>query len=160
MSRTAGLSRKRRRTSGRGRRPSWRWPIPVPSSSGKRWITIRRRRQSFLTPEYAGHLEAVVERIPDIADYTKDGLEIFLRAPCRGAGDEAQMDRPGAPRCPDGKDREPRDRRGDGHPGEGTGDSENPAGDRSDQGRRLILALTILLSFIRKKRFYEKLMQE
>ncbi|MCX5823556.1 MAG: glutamate--tRNA ligase [Deltaproteobacteria bacterium] len=34
----------------------------------------------FLTPEYAGHLEAVVARIPDIVDYTKDGLEIFLRA--------------------------------------------------------------------------------
>jgi glutamyl-tRNA synthetase len=34
----------------------------------------------FLTPEYAGHLEAVVERIPGITDYTKDGLEAFLRA--------------------------------------------------------------------------------
>jgi glutamyl-tRNA synthetase len=34
----------------------------------------------FLTPEYAGHLEAVAERIPGITDYTKDGLEAFLRA--------------------------------------------------------------------------------
>ncbi|MBN2439004.1 MAG: glutamate--tRNA ligase [Deltaproteobacteria bacterium] len=34
----------------------------------------------FLTPEYAGHLEAVAERIPGIANYTKDGLEAFLRA--------------------------------------------------------------------------------
>ena len=33
----------------------------------------------FLTPEYAGHLEAVVEGIPGLADYTKDGLESFLR---------------------------------------------------------------------------------
>jgi glutamyl-tRNA synthetase len=34
----------------------------------------------FLTPEYAGHLEAVAERIPGIVDYTKDGLEAFLRS--------------------------------------------------------------------------------
>jgi glutamyl-tRNA synthetase len=34
----------------------------------------------FLTPEYAGHLEAVVELIPGVADYTKDGLEAFLRS--------------------------------------------------------------------------------
>jgi glutamyl-tRNA synthetase len=34
----------------------------------------------FLTPEYAGHLEAVVERLPGIEDYTKDGLESFLRS--------------------------------------------------------------------------------
>ena len=34
----------------------------------------------FLTPEYAGHLEAVAERISGIADYTKDGLEAFLRS--------------------------------------------------------------------------------
>jgi glutamyl-tRNA synthetase len=34
----------------------------------------------FLTPEYAGHLEAVVERIQDITEYTKDGIENFLRA--------------------------------------------------------------------------------
>jgi len=34
----------------------------------------------FLTPEYGGHLEAVAERIPGISDYTKDGLETFLRA--------------------------------------------------------------------------------
>jgi glutamyl-tRNA synthetase len=36
--------------------------------------------EKFLTPEYAGHLEAVVERLPGVADYTKDGLEAFLRA--------------------------------------------------------------------------------
>jgi glutamyl-tRNA synthetase len=33
----------------------------------------------FLTPEYAGHLEAVVERIPSLEDYSKSGLETFLR---------------------------------------------------------------------------------
>ena len=51
---------------------------------------------------------------------------------CRGAGDEAQMDRPGAPRRPDGKDRESRDRRGDGHPREGAGDAKARAGDRRE----------------------------
>ncbi len=45
-SRTAGSSRRWRRTSGRGRRPWWRWPIPVPSTSGKRWIMTRRRRRN------------------------------------------------------------------------------------------------------------------
>jgi glutamyl-tRNA synthetase len=34
----------------------------------------------FLTPEYAGHLEVVAKRVPDLADYTKEGLEGFLRA--------------------------------------------------------------------------------
>jgi glutamyl-tRNA synthetase len=34
----------------------------------------------FLTNEYFGHLEAVAGRLPDVADYTKDGLEAFLRA--------------------------------------------------------------------------------
>jgi len=34
----------------------------------------------FLTPDYAEHLEAVAERIPDIVDYSKDGLEAFLRS--------------------------------------------------------------------------------
>jgi glutamyl-tRNA synthetase len=34
----------------------------------------------FLTPEYGGHLEVIAERIPGIGDYTKDGLEAFLRA--------------------------------------------------------------------------------
>ncbi len=34
----------------------------------------------FLTPEYKGHLEAVADRIPSLADYTKSGLETFLRA--------------------------------------------------------------------------------
>jgi glutamyl-tRNA synthetase len=34
----------------------------------------------FLTAESAGHLQAVAERIPDLADYSKDGLEQFLRA--------------------------------------------------------------------------------
>jgi glutamyl-tRNA synthetase len=34
----------------------------------------------FLTPEYAGHLEAVAQRLPALEDYTKDGLEQFLRA--------------------------------------------------------------------------------
>ncbi|MDD5101149.1 MAG: glutamate--tRNA ligase [Syntrophales bacterium] len=34
----------------------------------------------FLTPEYVGHLEVVLERLPSVADYTKDGLEAFLRA--------------------------------------------------------------------------------
>ncbi len=34
----------------------------------------------FLTPEYAGHLEAVAERLPGLGDYTKDGLEAFLRS--------------------------------------------------------------------------------
>jgi len=34
----------------------------------------------FLTPEYAGHLETVAQRIPALEDYTKDGLEKFLRA--------------------------------------------------------------------------------
>ena len=33
----------------------------------------------FLTAEYLGHLEAVLERLPDVGDYTKDGLEGFLR---------------------------------------------------------------------------------
>ncbi len=36
--------------------------------------------EKFLTPEYAGHLEAVAEGIPGLADYTKDGLEAFLRS--------------------------------------------------------------------------------
>ncbi len=34
----------------------------------------------FLTSEYLGHLEAVVEKLPAVADYTKNGLESFLRA--------------------------------------------------------------------------------
>ena len=34
----------------------------------------------FLTPEYAGHLEAVAGRLPGVSDYTKDGLEVFLRS--------------------------------------------------------------------------------
>ena len=34
----------------------------------------------FLTAEYLGHLEAVAERLPGVTDYTKDGLEAFLRA--------------------------------------------------------------------------------
>ncbi len=34
----------------------------------------------FLTSEYLGHLEAVVEKLPAVADYTKNGLETFLRA--------------------------------------------------------------------------------
>ena len=34
----------------------------------------------FLTPEYAGHLEAVRDGLPGLADYTKDGVEAFLRA--------------------------------------------------------------------------------
>jgi len=34
----------------------------------------------FLTPEYLGHLEAVAQRLPGVAEYTKDGLEAFLRA--------------------------------------------------------------------------------
>ena len=34
----------------------------------------------FLTPEYLGHLEAVAERLPDLGEYTKDGVETFLRA--------------------------------------------------------------------------------
>ncbi|MDD1632647.1 MAG: hypothetical protein LUP91_10645, partial [Methylococcaceae bacterium] len=34
----------------------------------------------FLTPEYAGHLEAVAERLPGLGDYTKDGVEAFLRS--------------------------------------------------------------------------------
>jgi glutamyl-tRNA synthetase len=33
----------------------------------------------FLTPEYAGHLVAVAESIPGLGEYTKDGLETFLR---------------------------------------------------------------------------------
>jgi glutamyl-tRNA synthetase len=33
--------------SGRGRRPSWRWPIPAPSTSKRRWIMTRRRRRNF-----------------------------------------------------------------------------------------------------------------
>jgi glutamyl-tRNA synthetase len=36
--------------------------------------------QKFLTPEYAGHLEAAAERIAGLADYTKNGLEILLRS--------------------------------------------------------------------------------
>ena len=36
--------------------------------------------QKFLTPEYEGHLVAVAERIPGLTDYTKDGLETFLRS--------------------------------------------------------------------------------
>ncbi|MHB9096587.1 MAG: glutamate--tRNA ligase, partial [Syntrophales bacterium] len=35
--------------------------------------------EKFLTPEYAGHLEAVAARLPGLGDYTKDGLETFLR---------------------------------------------------------------------------------
>jgi glutamyl-tRNA synthetase len=34
----------------------------------------------FLTPEYADHLKVVAERIPALGDYTKDGLETFLRS--------------------------------------------------------------------------------
>jgi glutamyl-tRNA synthetase len=34
----------------------------------------------FLTAEYAGHLEAVAEKLPALDDYTKEGLESFLRA--------------------------------------------------------------------------------
>ena len=34
----------------------------------------------FLIPEYAGHLEAVAERLPGLGDYTKDGVEAFLRS--------------------------------------------------------------------------------
>jgi glutamyl-tRNA synthetase len=34
----------------------------------------------FLTPEYAGHLAAVAEKIPGLGDYTKDGVENFLRS--------------------------------------------------------------------------------
>jgi glutamyl-tRNA synthetase len=34
----------------------------------------------FLTPEYLGHLEAVAQRLPGVGEYTKDGLEAFLRA--------------------------------------------------------------------------------
>ena len=34
----------------------------------------------FLTAEYLGHLEAVVEKLPVVADYTKNGLETFLRS--------------------------------------------------------------------------------
>ena len=34
----------------------------------------------FLTPEYAGHLVAVAEGIPGLTEYTKVGLEAFLRA--------------------------------------------------------------------------------
>ena len=34
----------------------------------------------FLTPEYAGHLAAVAERIPGLTEYTKASLEVFLRA--------------------------------------------------------------------------------
>jgi len=34
----------------------------------------------FLTPEYVGHLEVVLERLPSVSDYTKDGVEAFLRA--------------------------------------------------------------------------------
>ncbi|MEW6334421.1 MAG: glutamate--tRNA ligase family protein, partial [Thermodesulfobacteriota bacterium] len=33
----------------------------------------------FLTTEYLGHLEAVAQRLPEVANYTKDGLEAFLR---------------------------------------------------------------------------------
>ncbi|MBW6485274.1 MAG: glutamate--tRNA ligase [Syntrophobacterales bacterium] len=36
--------------------------------------------EKFLTAEYLGHLEAVAEKLPGVADYTKDGIEIFLRA--------------------------------------------------------------------------------
>jgi len=34
----------------------------------------------FLTSEYLGHLEAVAGRLPGLSDYTKDGIEAFLRA--------------------------------------------------------------------------------
>jgi glutamyl-tRNA synthetase len=34
----------------------------------------------FLTPEYVGHLEAVAERLSSVTDYSKDGLEAFLRS--------------------------------------------------------------------------------
>ncbi len=34
----------------------------------------------FLTLEYLGHLQAAVEKLPDIADYSKEGIEAFLRA--------------------------------------------------------------------------------
>jgi glutamyl-tRNA synthetase len=34
----------------------------------------------FLTPEYAGHLTAVAEKIPGLTEYTKASLEVFLRA--------------------------------------------------------------------------------
>ncbi len=34
----------------------------------------------FLTGEYGGHLQAVLDGLPGVGDYTKDGLESFLRA--------------------------------------------------------------------------------
>jgi glutamyl-tRNA synthetase len=34
----------------------------------------------FLKPEFRGHLETVAERIPGLGDYTKAGLETFLRS--------------------------------------------------------------------------------
>jgi len=36
--------------------------------------------EKFLTPEYSGHLAAVAEGIPTLPEYTKAGLENFLRA--------------------------------------------------------------------------------
>ncbi len=36
--------------------------------------------EKFLTTEYMGHLEAVAGMLPNLTDYTKDGLEGFLRA--------------------------------------------------------------------------------
>jgi glutamyl-tRNA synthetase len=40
----------------------------------------REAAGKFLTPEYAGHLRAVAERVPGLGDYTKDGLENLLRS--------------------------------------------------------------------------------
>jgi len=34
----------------------------------------------FLTTEYVGYLEVVAERLPGVANYTKDGIEAFLRS--------------------------------------------------------------------------------
>jgi glutamyl-tRNA synthetase len=35
--------------------------------------------EKFLKPEFAGHLQAVMDKLPPLQDYTKNGLEGFLR---------------------------------------------------------------------------------
>ncbi|MDO8785031.1 MAG: glutamate--tRNA ligase, partial [Syntrophales bacterium] len=36
--------------------------------------------EKFLKPEFAGHLQAVMDKLPTLQDYTKNGLEVFLRS--------------------------------------------------------------------------------
>ncbi|HPJ97716.1 MAG TPA: glutamate--tRNA ligase [Syntrophales bacterium] len=46
---------------------------------GDELIYEEEAARKFLTPEAAGHLEAVIETLPVLTDYTKAGIETFLR---------------------------------------------------------------------------------